>query len=61
MNNNNNCEDLILLTSSMEEQIKVNYILPNQESVSDPYYFNTEGFDQCFLFLKMLVNVLVIF
>ena len=58
---NNNHEDQILLASSIKEQLKVNYILPNQENIPDPYYVSKEGFDQCFLFLKMLVNVLLIF
>ena len=49
---NNNHEDLILLASSMEEQLKVNYILPNQENVPDPYYGGKEGFDQCFSLLE---------
>ena len=45
---NNNHEDIILLASSMEEQVKVNYIFPNQENVPDPYYVSKVGFDQCF-------------
>ena len=49
---NNNYENLILLASSMEEQLKVNYILPNQENVPDPYYGGKEGFDQCFSLLE---------
>ena len=49
---NNNHEDLILLASSVEEQLKVNYILPNQENVPDPYYGGKEGFDQCFSLLE---------
>jgi protein-tyrosine phosphatase len=48
---NNNHEDLILLASSIEEQLKVNYILPNQENIPDPYYGGKEGFDQCFSLL----------
>lgn len=49
---NNNHEDLILLASSIEEQLKVNYILPNQENIPDPYYAGKEGFDQCFSLLE---------
>ena len=49
---NNNHEDLILLASSIEEQLKVNYILPNQENIPDPYYGGKEGFDQCFSLLE---------
>ena len=49
---NNNHEDLILLASSMEEQLKINYILTNQENVPDPYYGGREGFDQCFSLLE---------
>ena len=49
---NNNHEDIILLASSMEEQVKVNYIFPNQENVPDPYYGGKEGFDQCFSLLE---------
>ena len=49
---NNNHEDLILLASSIEEQLKVNYILPNQENIPDPYYVSKEGFDQCFSLLE---------
>lgn len=49
---NNNHEDLILLASSIEEQMKVNYILPNQENIPDPYYGGKEGFDQCFSLLE---------
>ena len=49
---NNNHEDIILLASSMEEQLKINYILTNQENVPDPYYGGREGFDQCFSLLE---------
>ena len=49
---NNNHEDLILLASSMEEKLKINYILPNQENIPDPYYGGIEGFDQCFSLLE---------
>ena len=49
---NNNHEDLILLASSMEEKLKINYILPNQENIPDPYYVGIEGFDQCFSLLE---------
>jgi len=49
---NNNHEDLILLASSMEEQLKINYILPNQENIPDPYYVGIKGFDQCFSLLE---------
>ena len=49
---NNNHEDVILLASSIEKQLKVNYILPNQENIPDPYYVGKEGFDQCFSLLE---------
>ena len=49
---NNNHEDIILLASSMEEQLQINYILTNQENVPDPYYGGREGFDQCFSLLE---------
>ena len=49
---NNNHEDIILLASSMEEQLKINYILTNQENVPDPYYGGREGFDKCFSLLE---------
>ena len=49
---NNNHEDIILLASSMEEQLKINYILTNQENVPDSYYGGREGFDQCFSLLE---------
>ena len=49
---NNNHENIILLASSTEEQLKINYILTNQENVPDPYYGGREGFDQCFSLLE---------
>ena len=39
---NNNYKDLIVLTPSIEEKLKVNYILQNQENLPDPYYGGTE-------------------
>ncbi|MDC0000932.1 low molecular weight phosphotyrosine protein phosphatase [Flavobacteriaceae bacterium] len=48
----NNHEDPILLASSIQEQLKVNYILPNQENIPDPFYGGKEGFDQCFSLLE---------
>lgn len=49
---NNNYKDLIVLTPSIEEKLKVNYILQNQENLPDPYYGGTEAFDQCFSLLE---------
>ena len=58
---NNNYKDLIVLIPSIEEKMKVNYIHQNQENLPDSYYGGTEALDQCFHFLKMLVNVSLIF
>ena len=49
---NNNYSDLLRLDSSIEEQLKVNYILQNQEDLPDPYYGGTEEFNQCFYLLE---------
>ena len=49
---NNNYKDLIVLTPSIEEKMKVNYILQNQENLPDPYYGGTEAFDEYFLLLE---------
>ena len=49
---NNNYSDLLRLASSIEEQLKVNYILQNQENLPDPYYGGTEEFNQCFYLLE---------
>ena len=58
---NNNYKDLIVLIPSIEEKMKVNYILQNQENLPDSYYGGTEALDHYFHFLKMLVNVSLIF
>ena len=49
---NNNYKDLMFLASTMEEKLKVNYILQNQENLPNPYYCGSEAFDQCFSLLE---------
>ena len=49
---NNNYKDLIVLTPSIEEKLKVNYILQNQENLPDSYYGGTEAFDEYFSLLE---------
>tara|TARA_B110000046_G_C12809956_1_gene320817 strand:- start:136 stop:327 length:192 start_codon:yes stop_codon:yes gene_type:complete len=49
---NNNYKDLLKLASSIEEQLKINYILQNQENLQDPYYGGIEAFDKCFSLFK---------
>ncbi len=47
-----NYNDLIVLTASIEEKQKVNYILQNQENLPDSYYGGTEAFDEYFSLLE---------
>ena len=49
---NNNYKDLIVLTPSIEEKLKINYIIQNQENLPDPYYRGTEAFDEYFSLLE---------